>query len=54
MKLFCIIMLGLLSYGMPLQAEETPDAASDRENDIMKQLSSVMRNQKNSHLSMHV
>ena len=31
MKLFCVIMLSLLGYGMPLQAEETPNAASDRE-----------------------
>ena len=31
MKLFCIIMLSLLGYGMPLQAEESPNAASDRE-----------------------
>ena len=31
MRLFCIIMLSFLGYGMPLQAEETSDNPSDRE-----------------------
>ena len=31
MRLFCIIMLSFLGYGMPLQAEGTSDNPSDRE-----------------------
>ena len=31
MRLFCIVMLSVLSFGMTLQAQETTNAVSDRE-----------------------